>query len=280
MVKAKSLFIAVLIALISISAKASDLDVMETARKNFSKGNFARAIELYSTIPASSDFWLDAIEERAWSYTRQGQFENALADLHSVTSTVWSSQVGPETYMLSTFVSLKICAYKDVVTKMNIFKKRMLPRVDALENLIAKPIPAQFFNLTDALNKNQITMSSLGQSAENYPRYFYRDRELVAALKKNNLKLASVRIKQLAKQDLQEIERNLKKMKIIEVELIQKVLLADKLQKNSSADLKFSSTDRNKTMVFPVTDEEVWVDEVGHFQVKADQCQSLARKSL
>ncbi|MBC7740943.1 MAG: hypothetical protein H7061_02020 [Bdellovibrionaceae bacterium] len=280
MVKLTSLFIIIAIGASSLIANAADIDVMEQARQNFAKGNFDKAIELYSTIPASSDFWLDAIEERAWSNTRLSQYEKALADLHSVTSTVWSSQVGPETYMLSTFVSLKICAFKDVVKKMDIFKKRMLPRVDALETLVLQPVPKEFWEMSEAIKRGQLTMAALGQNAQKYPRYFYRDRELVNALKANANAKATARLKKLASQDLKEIETNLKKMKIIEVEMIQKVLLADKDQKNSKDELNFSKIDRDKTMVFPVTDEEVWIDEVGHFQVKTDLCQSLTGKKL
>jgi hypothetical protein len=258
---------------------ASELEVMENARANFTKGNFAKAIELYSTVPASSDFWLDAIEERAWSHTRMANYESALADLHSVTSTVWSSQVGPETYMLSTFVSLKICAYKDVVTKIDLFKKRMYPRIDALENMMARPLPSDFWNMSEAIKNGKVTMASLGKNAEKYPRYFFRDRKVADALRSNSVAVVNSRMKELAKQDLKEIEANLKKMKIIEVELIQKILLTEQ-SKNSKKDLNFSSIDRNKSMVFPVTDEEVWIDEVGHFQVKADLCQALAGKNL
>ena len=281
MVNSKNGLAALLLLASSLAFAATDMQNLESARTEFGKGHFQQAIELYSTIPASSDFWLDAIEERAWSYTRMGQYESALADLHSVTSPVWSSQVGPETYMLSTFVSLKICAYKDVVKKMSTFKKRMLPRVAALEKLVVTPITPEFTAMTEKIKKDQVTMMSLGQSAEKYPRYFFRDKVLISGLQANNQMAVANRMKELAQNDLKEIELNLKKMKIMDVELIQKILLADeKLKAKSSSDLNFSSIDRNQKMIFPVTDEEVWVDEVGHFQVKADQCASISRRSL
>ncbi len=279
MVNLKRLIVSLTILMSPLLGVASELDVMANARSHFTKGNFPKSIELYTSLPASSDFWLDAIEERAWAHTRMGNYESALADLHSATSAVWSSQVGPETYMLSTFVSLKICAYKDVVTKIELFKKRMFPRIDALENLMARPLPSEFWNMSDAIKQGKVTMASLGKSAEKYPRYFFRDRKVADALRTNSVAAVNLRIRELAKQDLKEIELNLKKMKIIEVELIQKILLTEQ-GKNPKSDLKFSSVDRNKSMIFPVTDEEVWIDEVGHFQVKADLCQALAGKNL
>lgn len=255
-------------------AAGNDKDKMNKARELYAKGKLDAAVDIYSKIQPSSDFWLEALEERAWARTRQGKFEDALADLQSITSPVWAPQVGPETYMLSTFVSLKICAYKDVVKKIDIFKKRMLPRVDALQSTIDQPMSEETWAMLSKLKKSNLTMSDLGQQTEKYPRYFYRDIELLSLVKQGSREKAQARLKALAKQDLAEIETNLKKMKIIDIELIQNVLTMDKDQSTKSKDLKFSGVDKNKNMTFPVRDhdEEVWVDEVGHFEVKAQNC--------
>lgn len=253
-------------------AAGSDKDKMNKARELYAKGKLNEAVEIYSKIQPSSDFWLEALEERAWAHTRQGKFEESLADLQSITSPVWAPQVGPETYMLSTFVSLKICAYKDVTKKIETFKKRMLPRVDALQTMIDQPMSEETWATLSKMKKSILTMSSLGQQAEKYPRYFYRDLELTSLVKQGAREKAQSRLKVLAKQDLAEIETNLKKMKIIDVELIQNVLTMDKDQSAKNKKLKFSGIDKNKSMTFPVSDEEVWVDEVGHFEVKTDNC--------
>ncbi|OYZ23095.1 MAG: hypothetical protein B7Y39_06290 [Bdellovibrio sp. 28-41-41] len=253
-------------------AAGSDKDKMNKARELYAKGKLNEAVEIYSKIPPSSDFWLEALEERAWAHTRQGKFEESLADLQSITSPVWAPQVGPETYLLSTFVSLKICAYKDVTKKIEIFKKRMLPRVDALQTMIDQPISEETWTTLSKMKKSDLNMSSLGQQAEKYPRYFYRDLQLTSLVKQGSRDKAQARLKVLAKQDLAEIETNLKKMKIIDVELIQNVLTMDKDQAAKNKKLKFSGIDKNKSMTFPVSDEEVWVDEVGHFEVKTDNC--------
>tara|TARA_B110001454_G_scaffold219204_1_gene252211 strand:+ start:28653 stop:29492 length:840 start_codon:yes stop_codon:yes gene_type:complete len=254
-------------------AAGSDKDKMNKARALYEKGKLDAAVEIYSKIQPSSDFWLEALEERAWAHTRQGKFEESLADLQSITSPVWAPQVGPETYMLSTFVSLKICAYKDVTKKIEIFKKRMLPRVEALQSMIDQPsMSEETWTTLSKMKKSIITMSSLGQQAEKYPRYFYRDLQLESLVKKGAREKAHARLKVLAKQDLAEIETNLKKMKIIDVELIQNVLTMDKDHAGKNKKLKFSGIDTNKSMTFPVNDDEVWVDEVGHFEVKTDNC--------
>ncbi len=281
MVTLKHLLLSLATISVSLSGLAlTDAQIMESARLDFANGNFSQAIKSYATVPASSDFWLDSIEEKAWAHTRQGQYESALGDLQTVTSSFWSSQVGPETYVLSTFVSLKICAYKDVVKKIDLFKKRMLPRVEALEKLVAEPLTSEFWKLAEPLKKGTVTMVSLGANTEKFPRYFFRDKQVIDALKSEQRSRVEDRMKQLAKADLAEISLNLKKMKIIDVELIQKILMADQLSKVQNSNLKFSSVDRDQQLIFPVTDEEVWVDEVGHFQVKADKCPTLAKGSL
>lgn len=267
-------------AAVNAKASMSDKAVMEKARSLYAQGKLDQAFDLYSKVPPSSDFWLEALEERAWASMRQGNYEKSLADLQSITSAVWSSQVGPETYMLSTFVSLKICAYKDVVKKIDLFKKRMLPRVEALQKIIDQPLPEEFFAMTEDLKAGRVSMASLGQKAENYPRFFYRDNALLSALESKNSLKAQARMKVLADQDLKEIETNLKKMKIIEVELIQNVLMAEDLKKSEAKDLKFAKIDRDKQLVFPVNDDEVWVDEVGNFEVRADNCPSRKARSL
>ncbi len=255
-----------------VHSSAKDKQVMNKARELYEKGNLSAAIQLYSKVTPGSDFWLDALEERAWAFSRQGKFEDALADLQSITSPVWAPQVGPETYMLSTFVSLKICAYKDVIKKIDIFKKRMLPRVEVLQSMIDKPMSDDVWMILNKAKSTRITMSSLGAQADKYPRYFYRDQVLLDLASRGLKDKAHARLKILAQQDLNEIETNLKKMKIIDVELIQNVLTMDKDSKAEKKKLNFSKIDKNKSMTFPVTDEEVWVDEVGHFQVKAENC--------
>lgn len=252
---------------------------MSDARNEYSKGNLKKAIQLYSSVQPDSDFWLESIEERAWGWTRMNEYENALADLQSITSPVWSTQIGPESYMLSTFVSLKLCDYKEVMNKINQFKKRMLFRIDSLEQIKKQPFSKEFAKLIPEIKNSKMSLMKLGKDAELYPRYFFRDLKLIESLQKNQTSAAASRLKELADSDLKEIETNLKKMKVIEVEMMQAVLLQNKKEKKAER-LEFSNVNRNHKMVFPVTDDEVWLDEVGQFQVRAEKCAQLQKRNL
>lgn len=265
---------------LSVSAfAAGDKQLMTDARTEFANGNLKKAIQIYSKVQPESDFWLESIEERAWSWARLNEYENALADLQSITSPVWSTQIGPESYMLSSFVSLKMCNYKEVLNKINLFKKRMLFRLESLEQIKQQPISKDLVKLIPEVKTGKMNLVQLGKDAELFPRYFFRDLKLVDALQKNQMALVSLRMKDLADADLKEIESNLKKMKIIEVEMMQAVLMQDKQEKKSSR-LEFSSVDRSQKLIFPVTDDEVWLDEVGQFQVRAEKCAQLQKRNL
>lgn len=257
---------------VSLAAANSDKELMSSARHFYQTGKLDKAIDIYSKIKPESDFWLESIEERAWAQTRKGDFEKALADLHSITSPVLAPQVGPETYMLSTFVSLKICAYKDVTKKIAMFKKIMLPRVSSMEAILDSTEPEVYWDILKETKTKKINLISLGKQADKMPRYFFRDKKLTSYISQNNKEKSMVRLKELAQMDLNEIEVNLKKMKIIDVDLMQKVLTMEKELKKDPKTLKFASADPNSTMTFPVTDEELWIDEVGHYQVKANLC--------
>lgn len=265
----------VLVSFFAISAQAakvSDLSLMNKARALYEKNKLEEAIKVYSEIRHNSDFWLESLEERAWAKTRLGKYEEALADLKSIASPIWSSQVGPETFMLSTFVSLKICNYKDVVKKVADFKKNIAPRVDALEKIKSEPLSEIQWTVLNKLKDSDWTMVSLGKMVDQFPRYFFKDKELVAAIKSNKSVQAQTRIRQLANNDLEEISANLKKMKVMEVELIQNVMTMDEKTKVKKEKLKFAAVDPNKDITFPASNDEVWIDEVGHYEVKAQKC--------
>ncbi len=279
MVKSKHALITLFLLFPLLAAAVNDKDVMADARSQFAAGNLKKAIELYTQITPQSDFWLESIEERAWGWTRLNEYENALADLQSITSPVWSTQIGPETYMLSSFVSLKMCDYKEVLKKMSTFKKRMLVRVAALEKIEKNPLSKEFLKIAPAIKTSKVTLVELGNQAELFPRYFFRDKEIIRSLEKNEMSKTADRLKFLAQADLKEIETNLKKMKIIEVEMMQNVLMADKPNKNSGS-LEFSKVDRNQKLIFPVTDDEVWMDEVGQYQVRAQKCAAKQKSVL
>ncbi len=253
--------------------KTSDQALMQKARRLYELNQLDAAISVYSKVPVNSDFWLEALEERAWSYTRQGNYPKALADLKSITHPVWRAQVGPESIMLSAFVSLKICAYKETLEKIDLFKERMLTRVSALEALQEGPLSTELMSLLKQGSENKLSMMDLGQKTENYPRYFFRDRQLLKAFMDNDRTQIKQRLRDLAQRDLTEIKKNLTKMKVIEIEVIQRVATMT-MVKQTRRNLNFAQYDKTQQVSFPISDDEVWLDEMGSFEVNAQSCEN------
>lgn len=256
---------------IATSASASqseDLKNLNLARKLYEKNQLDKAIEAYDKIPKSSDYWVESIEEKAWAYTRMQDYEKAIGTLKSVFNPVFAPYIGPETYVLSAFIDLKLCDYKGAYERIAQFKKEMLPRVEALEVITKGTNPEFVNNWVQKLSTGEITKSEqLGKDLTKLPRFIQKDTKSMTAS----------RMKALAQKDLEEISKNLKKMKIIEVEVAQRSFAYEKPEK--TAKLKFDKRKSSDILVFPdEQDGEVWLDEIGQYEVKANKCPTAGAK--
>lgn len=247
------------------SQKSEDLKVLNLARHAYEKNDLDKAISLYNQVPKSSDYWVDAQEEKAWAFTRKQDYNNAIGTLKSILNPVFAPYAGPEAYVLSAFIDLKICDYKSAFDKIKLFKEQMLPRVDALESITSNPNSEFVNDWIQKLAKGDITTSEqLGKDITKLPRYIQRDTH----------KITNSRMKSLAQADLNEISRDLKKMKIIEIEVAQRSFA---YTKEAPQKLKFDKRKSADIMIFP--DEqgsgEVWLDEIGKYEVKTNKCPTL-----
>lgn len=250
------------------SGKSEDLANLNLARKLYEKNELDKAIETYQKIPKSSDYWAESIEETAWAHARKQDYEKAIGTLKSVFNPVFAPFIGPETYVLSAFIDLKMCDYKDAYEKISRFKAQMLPRVEALESITKNTNPEFVNNWIQKLSSGEIkTADQLGKDLTKLPRFIHRDTK----------KITVSRMKELAQRDLDEISKNLKKMKIIEVEVAQRSFAYEKPEK--TAKLKFDKRKSSDILVFPdEQDGEVWLDEIGKYEVKANKCPSKGAK--
>lgn len=244
------------------SKEASDLDLLKQARKQYSQNKLEDAISTYNKIPKESDFWVDALEEKAWAYTRMKEYGKAMAELKSVLNPLFIRYASSEAIIHAAFVDLKVCNYKGVAEKIPLFKQTMLPRVEALEQITQNPNSDFVKSWIEKAKKNQLKSSDLGQDVVKLPRFFHRQKNL-----------NSRKMKALAEAELKEISKNLKKMKIIEIELIHRTQIADvKLAEDKS--LKFDKKNSKDVLIFPVKEgsQEIWLDEIGKFEVQTTQC--------
>jgi hypothetical protein len=251
------------------SSKSEDLVNLNTARKLYEKNELDKAITFYDKVSKASDFWIEAVEEKAWAYTREKNYEKAIGTLKSVLNPVFLPAIGPETYVLSAFIDLKICDYKSAFDKISLFKSQMVPRVNSLEAIVANP-NSEFVNgWVQKLASGKVTTADqLGNDIAKLPRFVERDTQ----------HMTNSRMKMLAAKDLAEISKNLKKFKIIEVEVAQRSFV---YEKTASQKLKFDKRKSADILVFPDEQNsgEVWLDEIGKYEVKTNKCPTAGGKS-
>ncbi len=251
------------------SSKNENIAALNIARSLYAKNKLDKSIEEYNKIPKQSEFWIEATEEKAWAYVRQGNYDNALSELKSIINPVFMPFVGPEALMLATFIDLKTCNYKGVFDKIKLFKNEMLPRVEALEEIIKNPKSEFITTWNQKIKSSDLLASDLGNDITKLPRYYYRDKKAG---------IDSKRVSVLAKKDLEDISKNLKKMKIIEIEVIQRSFAYDEsLTKDK---LAFNGKKLKNQMTFPYEKDsrEVWLDEIGNYEVKTQVCATSGAK--
>lgn len=262
----------------STSAK-SDLFIMTKARLLFQLGDLDKSEKTYASISKSSEYWLEAQEERAHISGRQGDFAKALAQLQSVMASPFESVVGPEPYFVSALTSLRICDYSAIFKTNENFKKRFVPRLQRMKTLVLSDVLQErtVSELISSLNKNHpLSFENIGPRAKDLPRNMHRDKDLRRLSMKPRTALRdraiAERIQILAKQEISEIENIVSKLHIVEAEAIQSIYLAESEAGERNA--QGSIAGDGDTLIFPKTDE-TWLDELTHYAVRVEKCPNI-----
>lgn len=294
-----------------------DAVYMAQGRVLYQKKELDAALSAYQQIPKGSNLWMEAVEERAWTYLRKDNYDKAMGTMVTALSPSLSFLGGPESYFLSNLLSLKVCDYKRLFSTSELFKKRHRARLEA-EQALAKTGTNDYMN--NALTKfdtNGVSQESAGALVEFLPRQIYRDSqflrsmglrrqmltemktvakfadqggalgansELQARINSNQNKVDSLRqiavrrMRELAKIDLVEYKVNLNKMHIIEAEVIERMHLDDNLKGQRS---KLSKNDTPKdALVFPYDSQDEWADEWDNYEARVKDCPTLKGASL
>jgi hypothetical protein len=160
------------------SAIGRDQIMMGLARVQFQEKKFQAALQSYSQVAKNSDYWLEALEEKAWTHIRLNDYKKALGELETVLTPVFAAELGPEPYLVSSFSNLKICDFQGVFKIHEQFKERYRQRAIELD-LLAKTGRS---SSTDAAVAKLISgvsrWAQLGPDAERLPRFIHRDQAM------------------------------------------------------------------------------------------------------
>lgn len=303
------------------SPYSQDLIHLTAGRLLFQNGYFQPAIRYYEKIAKKSEFWLEAQEEIAWSYIRLAEPQNALAVSETLMNSAFVGLVGPETYFVRSLAQLKICQYPAVVNTLSAFPKNFKERTQELKVISESPEQKSVVKLLAQMKSKKVSWQDLGKEALHLPRYMNRDEKLYgfitaqAVLEKEaqaaeslyalslaqtglqsffeNMKSKSLaraeqaksstlaRVKEIAANEVEETQKILTKLHIVEAEVIQQVDLSEKLIKTQVTEAKKQNGSTGSkvadVLVFPA-EKEVWFDELSNYKMDVNKaCQSLKR---
>lgn len=296
---------------------------LTAARLLYQRAQYSAAIKYYEKIPKTSEYWTDAQEEMAWSYIRKGQPGDAVALSKSLIVPSMAAQVGPESFFVSALSSLKICDYPQVMETLKEYPKRFKERASILTKVAHSGAPSEVSAVIKELKGQKVSRIDLGKNGKALPRLVARDEKLFQlaqtqkhledeakaadaiyakslaltglqgyfdglrqssqARASNVTNAARARVKDLAAQETEEIKEILRKLHIVEAEVIQQVSVAERVADKAKAPANESAgttgSKARDVLVFP-GDDEVWFDEIGNYRVNVKKaCHAKGKSS-
>ncbi len=289
---------------------------IQLARVLFQRNKLNEAIDSYSLIPKTSEFWLDAIEERAWAHLRLGNYDSARADITTLLAPTFKDYASAEVYVLAAITNLKICDYPQILEDGKKFKERHVTRIREMESLAEKGVNTHISAILTRMDQTGADLAAAAGKLSSLPRMALRSQDFTQAVntrarllkeageakaliqrlsvmggnasldqlvewahrEAQQLRTASLRaIKSLAKEEVKEYRVMINKMKLAEVEVIHRFNVDDTLRLKRGKLEKMSHG--KDTLVFPYT-EEIWVDELDNYQARVKDCPTANKASL
>ncbi|MBC7371739.1 MAG: hypothetical protein H7326_09245 [Bdellovibrionaceae bacterium] len=301
---------------------SKDLLQTTAARLLFQNGYFDPSVKYYEKVSKNSEYWTEAQEEIGWAYLRKGEPNNAKAISQSLTNPVLKFQTSPEAFFIQALSQLKICDYKGVTETLQQFPKRFKERTEVLEKMSVQVPVTEADQSIALLKKQKIRQQDIGKLAQVLPRRFAHDEKLYrfAQVQKHleaeaeaaekiyarslaltglqasfdSIRQASLRraeaaksasyerLKDLARLEVAETKEILRKLHIVEAEVIQQVSLADRVIKgsvgNKIADKQGVTGYKGtaEAVRFP-SEREVWFDELSNYRVDVKKACTVRR---
>lgn len=248
-----------------------DLMDLTAGRLLYQNGYLDAAIKYYDKIPKKSNYWFVTQEEKAWAYMRKGEPQNSLAISRTLVEPSFKNLAGPESFLVNSFASLKVCDYPKVMETIKAFPVHFKNYALNMSRLSEDPHQPAVEKVVKDMTTGNVSLVSLKGDADKVPHSAFGDRVLSKLLKaqqileqeagraaelygrsltfgmlqgkfetfKNKIeeraKMAKAssfsRIKDLAVLELGAVKQTLEKLHIVEAEMIQQIATSDKLIK-------------------------------------------------
>jgi tetratricopeptide (TPR) repeat protein len=111
-------------------------------RAYFAANNFPRAIEYYAKVDRGSDYWTEAMFERAWAHFRLDDMNGALGYLENFDTPFLADFYYPEADMLRVYSTFLLCKFNTADEEIGGFSKKYAPVKDELDRELGAMTPA------------------------------------------------------------------------------------------------------------------------------------------
>ncbi len=254
---------------------STEKQIFTNARSLFEQKKFAEALVEYNKIPRSSDRYLLAVEEKAWSHMHLDQYDKALGEARTLTSPALSGLVGTEPHLLQALAQLKICDYVGVFNTLKDFKANKRVQIEAIQQIAKNKRNSVSRQTLDAWVQNIEDWKKLGPALSQMPQLFYHDVVMIRAAKVKNFIALENRLQELAVLENNENYRILQKLNLIEVESVQRVHIATQFDRKQGETIEKGEHD----LVFKDSNE-VWLDELDSYQATVNRCKKKSGRTM
>ncbi|MGE4132614.1 MAG: hypothetical protein AB7F86_13305 [Bdellovibrionales bacterium] len=300
------------------TAVGKDQILSAEGRILYQKGDLDAALNAYQQIPKGSELWLESVEERAWIHLRRDDHDKAMAETITLLSPALAPLAGPESFYFNALLSLKTCDYVRLFKNSEDFKKRQRHRLTEMQNLSERGSNSGLNQALARIDEQGLSIEAVGPQLESLPRSALRDHDFKRWMEARHLILQEMkkaesldkaseafgashwlakimgiarvqadeyrakavkRLRLLAKQELGEYRKILNKMHIAEAEVVHRLAADDNL-KGQRPPVDKNAKNGRDVLVFPHTSDEVWLDELDHYQAKVKDCPQLKGASL
>lgn len=141
-----------------------DLAWLSLARIYYSTQHWDSALEAWSKIPMTSEYWLDALFEESWAYFQVGDdpkiqgYQKALGNIHTLNSPFFTDRFYPESLVLKAVIYFTNCWYEEANQTVITFQNDYQPIKDELVKEMEKyDDNVKFFRFLRALAEKKIT---------------------------------------------------------------------------------------------------------------------------
>jgi hypothetical protein len=258
-----------------VANAATETEVFSEARSLFKAKKFEQAAQLYAQIPKSSQRWVLAKEEKAWSFFRLKNHEKALSEVRSLTNSYMENQIDLEPFLLQSLILFYNCDYKAVFKTIRQLKSSMTDYVEAMDTMGEGGLTEIQSTAIDKLVVTHDLADLKPKELHQMPRRFYLDQKAAKALREGQAPAFKARLRILANRENKNIHRLLQNLQLVEVESTQRAFIPNQFNGQQKSNIPKGSD----VMVFN-NDDEMWADEIDKTQADINLCASKTGRTL